>query len=212
MFEFFKDDMAKCYAEVLAEINPYEEADVSEESFYKEARAIVEGFIKAEKRDKYSAADIIQPTFKIMRGKALSVRDCGFAVEELLDIFECVEDCFPIYNDLQLRDKMVSGNITPVIKVAEHFIVDSFSVGRKSYIYINERIYKVVNKSHTVDAYKELLNDDETVYVQYRRPLKNGLEGYITKTVKKCRYNYEKLRKKDNIIEIFDKNSKYDIK
>ena len=212
MFEFFKDAMVKCYAETLAKVNPYEEASVDENSFYKEARAIVEGFIKAEKRDKYSAADVIQPTFKVMRGKALSVRDCGFAVEELLDIFECIEDCFPIYGDTELREKMVSGNITPVMKVGEHFIVDSFSVGKKSYLYINERIYKVVSKNQTVNAYKELLNDSETIYVQYRRPLKNGMESYYTKTVKKSKYSYAKLKKKDNIVGIFDKTSKYDIK
>jgi len=210
MFEFFKSAMVDYYAEVLAEINPYEEASPDKSEFVAVAKAIVEGFISVDKRDKYTAADVIQPTFRSMRGRALSVRDCSLAVDELLDTFECVEDCFPIYSDSELRPRMVEGNITPVVKVAEHFTIDSFSVGRKSYIYLNEKIYRVVKKDRTADAYKAILNDGDTVYIQYRKPLKNGLESYITKTVDKRRYSYDKLKKKENIIDIFDREKRYD--
>ena len=211
MLEKFKEAMAAFYADSLADINPYEEEKPDAASFYEEARAIVEGFIKAENRSKYSAADVIQPTFKVTRGKALSVNDCASAVEELLMIFECAEECIPFHMDEELKDKMVDGYVTPVMRVAEHFTVDSFSVGRKSYVYLNERIFKVIDKRKTLDLYKAILRDRDAVYIQYKRPLKNGLEGYFTKIVRKSKYDYSRLKKKENIVEIFDTEKKYNI-
>lgn len=211
MLEQFKDAMVKWYAEELSDINPFDE-EINEGSFLDEARTIVEGFLKAEKRDKYHAADIIQPIFKVKKGKALSVYDCADAVDGLIDTFKCAEECIPFYNDTELRDYMVDGNVTPVMRVAEHFIVDCFTVGKKCYVYLNERIYKVVAKNKVLALYKSLLNDADTVYVQYRRPMKNGLEGYYTKTVKKSKYNYSRLKKRENILQIFDKQSEYETK
>ena len=67
-------------------------------------------------------------------------------------------------------------------------------------------------KNKVLDLYRSLLNDEDTVYVQYRRPMKNGLEGYYTKTVKKSKYDYSRLKKKENLLQIFDKRSEYEIK
>ncbi len=212
MLEQFKDAMSKWYAEMLGDINPYDEKGVDENTFIGEARAIIDGFIKAETKNKYTAADVIQPTFKVMRGRPLSVQKCEDAVCELIDTVKTAEDSIPFYEDDELKGRMVDGNITPVMKVAEHFIVDSFSVGRKSYVYINERLYTIISKKRAIDLYKSLLNDDETVYVQYKRPLPNGLEGSYTKRVKKSKYSYDRLKKKENIVGIFDRQSKYDMK
>ena len=209
MLEQFKDAMANWYAEMLWDINPYDEDGIDENSFIGESRAIIDAFIKVEKKNKYTAADIIQPTFKVMRGRALSAEKCEDAVCELLDTVKTAEDSVPFYNDEELKGRMVEGNVTPVMKVAEHFVVDSFSVGRKSYIYINERLYTIVSKKKAIDLYKSLLNDDETVYVQYKRPLPNGLEGSYTKRIKKSKYSYDRLKNKENIVGIFDTKSKY---
>ena len=213
MLEQFTDAMAMDLAEELADINPYNEADVDENSFIKEARIIVGEFLKLEKKNKYTAADVIQPTFKVMRGRALEPEACEDAVTELLDTYECVKDSLPFYEDAELsRSLIADGNITPVMRVAEHFIVDSFCIGKKCFVYINERLFDIVNVKKAIDLYKRLLNDGDTVYVQYRRQLGNGLDGSYTKVYKKEKYKYEKLKRKENIVAIFDKTSKYDVK
>ncbi|MBQ9744261.1 MAG: hypothetical protein IJW19_03960 [Clostridia bacterium] len=210
----FREPIIKFYTEELNDINPcfLSQNELEETGYSKEAEIIVDKFLETEKKDKYTAADVIQPVFKEHRGRALSVEMCMDAVSELLSTFDCVKDAIPFCDDPELKDKMDYESITAVMRVADHFVVDSFCVRKKCFVYINELFFDVISKKKAVDFYKKLLNNNNTVYIQYRHIRKNGIETYSTRTVSKDKYSYEALKHKEEIVSIFDTSTIYPIK
>ena len=100
MLELFRDAMIDCYEEELRDINPYDEAGELDEGYFKEeATEIIDKMMLLDKRDKYSAADVIQPVFKEKRGSFVSPYKCADMVDMLLDAFKSSEECIPFFED-----------------------------------------------------------------------------------------------------------------
>lgn len=209
MLKRFRETMIDCYAEILNDMNPF----YTKDGYLQEAEKIIDGFFTVEDKSKYSAADIIQPVFKETRGKYLDVTNCSMAVDMLLDVFKSCEECIPFFEDPQLGPRMEDGNITPVIRVNEHFVLDCLFIKKQGLVYINEKFYIKMPKKRVLDFYKSVLTDD-TVYVEYDIP-KKSLSSYFKshfKAVSKDKYLPSKVKSKDRVVKVFDKNGLIEVK
>ena len=212
MLEIFRDAMIDCYEEELRDINPYDEAgELNEGYFREEATEIIDKMMLLDKRDKYSAADVIQPVFKEKRGSFVSPYKCADMVDMLLDAFKSSEECIPFFEDSVLKSRMEKDCITPAMRVNEHFILDCFFVKNQGYLYINTKFFGKCPKKKTVDFYRSVLESD-TVYVEYDFPRKN-LSSYFKsqfKTYKREKYLAGKV-KTIGAVKIFDRSGLLDI-
>lgn len=212
MLELFRNAMIDCYELGLREINPYDEAAELPEGYFKEeATEIIDKAMLLDKRDKYNAANIIQPIFKEKRGSFISPYKCADTVDALLDTFKSAEECVPFFEDSVLKSRMEKDCITPVIKVNEHFILDCFFIKNQGYLYINTKFFGKCPKKKAIDFYKSVLESD-TVYVEFGSP-RQSLSTYfkpLFKTYKKEKYLAGKVKTK-GAVKIFDKNGLLEI-
>lgn len=126
--------------------------------------------------------------------------------EDILDVFDNCKYCMCFYEDSELCSRIEEGNIYVPLKINEHFIVESFVYQDSASIYVNDSEFVSCKKNKAVQIYKELLNDYDTVYIQYKPKLDSyGIKTSKIKTVKKSKFNYDKLRKKEKIEKIFDR-------
>lgn len=210
MLQKFRDAMIKEYTELILFIDPYNEEDNADEALYaKASELIIDGFLKTENRDKYSAADIIQPVFKELKGVALRPESCADAVSDLIELFDTCTDTLMFMQDEDIGNMIEDGYTTPVIKINEHFTLDYFFLGRQGYIYINELFYRRCPKRKVLELYKKIINDEDTIYVEYdygeELSLGNIFKSPI-KTYKRRKYDYAKVKNKDRVKRIFNIN------
>ena len=190
-------------------MDPYKTGndEIAAEEFMNEARTIADSLLMCGKIKRRDVDKAVGSLFADNTEYKMNNED----VEELCgDIFSLIEDCYStlmFFDDPELRSKMDTSTVFPVMRVNAHFTVDSLTVFKTSTVYINEAVFCTCRSGKLVALYKKLLNDNDTVYVQYKcKTDRFGIASFKIKTVKKSKFNYDKLRKKDKIEKIFDRN------
>ncbi len=147
----------------------------------------------------------IQKVFKKQFDETITMKKCN-DIARIINIYLDRKDYFKDIEEIQtLKGLVTSTNSEITLKIHDDFILKIFK-NRVYNAYLNDKFYYDIEEQDLLDSLCAFVEDDDTIYVQYKHyhfGFNFGHYRYFQK-IKRSKYSYRKLKHKKDIELIFD--------